>query len=289
MTVTSRLRSLLAGPPFIVADCYSALTARIVEHVGFQAAYMGGHATGMMHHAIPDHGVFTPTEMIDHAARVTEAVGIPVIVDADQAGESVADVRRSIRLYERAGVAGVHLEDEIPPKHSSWDGPLLAVEDMSARIRTAVEARTDADFVIIARSDELYSVGGGGTGALDEAVRRGVAYAAAGADVFLPTFATAEQVAVLTSEVPIPIAGYGTQLLPGLSFALATGWGVASAARIHRQWAITLLEEGDLPAHAYEFPDKASAIRQDEFDAVVERWAVATGRPLRPLPDPSEE
>jgi hypothetical protein len=182
----------------------------------------------------------------------------------------------------------VHIEDEIPPKHSSWDGPLLDVEDMSARIRTAVDARTDANFVIIARTDELYSVGGGGTGSLDETVRRGVAYAAAGADVFLPTFATAEQVAVLAHEVPIPIAGYGTELFPGLRFCLATGWGVASAARLHRQLATMLIEEGNLPPDAYEFPAKETAIRQSEFDDVVEKWAVSTGRPLRPPTDPAD-
>src|SRR5690606_35082148 len=87
-SASSTLRALLQGPAFIAADCYSALTARIVEHVGFSAAYMGGHATGMMHYAIPDSGILTPTEMVEQASRVVEAVSIPVIVDADQAGES---------------------------------------------------------------------------------------------------------------------------------------------------------------------------------------------------------
>jgi 2-methylisocitrate lyase-like PEP mutase family enzyme len=109
------LRSLLAaGEPFIAADCYSALTGRIVQQVGFPAAYMGGHATGMMHYAVPDCGVLTTTEMVEQAARVAAAISIPLIVDADQAGESVADVHRTIRAYERVGVAGVHIEDEIP-------------------------------------------------------------------------------------------------------------------------------------------------------------------------------
>src|ERR1700728_4584984 len=102
---------------------------------------MGGHATGMMHYAIHDCGIFTPTEMIDQAARVAEAISIPLIVDADQAGESVADVYRSIKRYERVGVAGVHLEDETTPKHSTYDGPLLTVTDMQARIEAAAQAR----------------------------------------------------------------------------------------------------------------------------------------------------
>lgn len=281
MTTASRLRTLIAGPPFIAADCYSALTARIVEQVGFEAAYMGGHATGMMHYAIPDNGVLTPTEMIEQASRVAEVISIPLIVDADQAGETVADVYRSIQRYEKAGVAGVHIEDEIAPKHSAWDGPLLPIADMSARIRAAVEARRSDDFVLIVRSDELYNVGGGGTGSLDEAIRRGVAYADAGADVYLPTFASEEQLASISREVPLPLACYGSPM-PGAAFSLSTGWGTASAARLHHQWATELMERGDLPSEAFEFPGKQEAIQQGPYDAVVEQWSRATDRPIRP-------
>jgi 2-methylisocitrate lyase-like PEP mutase family enzyme len=274
------LRLLMGGSPFIAADCNSALTARIIEHVGFEAAYMGGHATGMMHYAIPDCGILTPTEMIEQAARVVEAVSIPVIVDADQAGESVADVYRSIRRYEQVGVAGVHIEDEQTPKHSSFDGPLLPVEDMQARIAAAVQARRDPDFVVIARSDELYSVGGGGSGSLDEAVRRGVAYAEAGADAYLPTMAPPEDVPRIAREVPIPIVGYG-KLVEGLSFSLFTGFGTACAARSHLHWATHLREHGDVPPEAFEFPDKDELISQARYDSVVADWATRTGRPLR--------
>lgn len=275
------LRSLMAaGEPFIAADCYSALTGRIVQQVGFPAAYMGGHATGMMHYAIPDCGVLTPTEMIEQAARVAEAIAIPLIVDADQGGESVADVHRTIRRFEHVGVAGVHIEDEVTPKHSSFDGPLLPIVDMQARISAAVGARNDDDFVVIARCDELYSVGGGGSGSLEEAVRRGVAYAEAGADVFLPTFATEEQIPLITAEVSIPVAGFG-KLVKGLSFSLFTGWGTSSAARGHHQWATHLLEHGDLPPDAFAFPGKDELIDQAAYDQVVANWATGTGRPVR--------
>jgi 2-methylisocitrate lyase-like PEP mutase family enzyme len=275
------LRTLLEGDPFVVADCYSALSARIVEHVGFEAAYMGGHATGMMHYAIPDNGILTPTEMIEQAARVTEAVSIPVIVDADQCGESVADVFRSIRRYEAAGVAGVHIEDEQTPKHSPFDGPLLAIPEMQARIAAAAEARRDPDFLIIVRSDELYSVGGGGSGSVAEAVRRGIAYAEAGADVFLPTFATAEDIPMIAAAVPIPISAYG-KLVDGLAFSLFTGFGTSSAARAHLEWARYLKEHGDIPPEAFGFPDKDEVIGQGLYDGVITRWATSTGRPIRP-------
>jgi 2-methylisocitrate lyase-like PEP mutase family enzyme len=278
---TDALRSLIDdGTPFMAADCYSALTGRIIEQAGFEAAYMGGHATSMMHYAIPDCGIFTPTEMIDQAGRVADALTIPLIVDADQAGESVADVYRSVKSFERAGVAGIHIEDEIPPKHSSWDGPLLPIPDMQARIAVAAEARTDPAFVLIARCDELYEVGGGGTGSLDEAIRRGIAYAEAGADLYLPTFATQEQLTGIAAEVPIPLVGYGA-LLDGLRLALSTGWGVAGAARSHQQWAAHLREHGDLPPEAFGFEDKDALIDQGTYDQITTGWATRTGRPLR--------
>jgi len=281
MSIRQKLRSLMAGGPFMAAECYSALSARIIEEVGFPAAYMGGHGTSMMHYAIPDNGIFTPTEMIEQAGRVAEAIAIPLIVDADQCGETVADVYRSVRRYEHAGVAGIHVEDEIPPKHSKWDGPLLSIADMQARIRAAVDARRDPDFVIIVRCDELYAVGGGGSGSLDEAVSRGVAYQEAGADAFLPTFATEEQVAAIRAEVAVPIVGFGS-FMPGLDVVLSTGWGTASAARVHRQFATHLLEHGDLPPEAFQFPAKSELIRQDSYDALIEGWATSTGRSLRP-------
>jgi 2-methylisocitrate lyase-like PEP mutase family enzyme len=279
---TQALRSLVeTGTPFIAADCYSALTGRIVERAGFDAAYMGGHATSMMHYAVPDCGVFTPTEMIEQAGRVAEAITIPLIVDADQAGETPPDVYRSVKRYERAGVAGVHIEDEVPPKHSRWEGSLIPIADMQARIAAAAEARRDPAFLLIARSDQLYDVGGGGTGSLDETIRRGIAYAEVGADVYLPTLASQEQLDRIVAEVPIPIAGYGP-LLRGVTIALFTGWGVAGAARVHQQLAAHLRQHGDLPSDMpVGFADMDELIDQPLYDRIVESWALRTGRPLR--------
>jgi 2-methylisocitrate lyase-like PEP mutase family enzyme len=276
------LRALLTAPePFIAADCYSALTARVVEHVGFEAAYMGGHSTGMMHRAIPDNGVFSPIEMIEISGHVAEAIEIPLVVDADQAGETVADVYRSIRHYDRGGVAGVHIEDEIAPKHSAWDGPLLPIPDMQARIAAAVDGRQDDNFVVIARCDELYVEGGGGSGSLENTIERGVAYAEAGADAFLPTFATDEQMLAIAAEVPIPLGMYGP-IVPGMQFSLFTGFGTAAAARVHTELATYLLEHGEIPMEAVAFPDKDLLIRQGPYDDLVRAWAERTGRPLRP-------
>jgi 2-methylisocitrate lyase-like PEP mutase family enzyme len=278
---TEALQALVkGGRPFIAADCYSALTARVVEQAGFPAAYMGGHATGMMHYAVPDCGLLTTTEMVDQAGRVAASISIPLIVDADQVGESVADVFRTIRRYEQAGVAGVHMEDEINPKHSSFDGPLTPIADMQARIAAAVDARTDPAFLVIARCDEMYNEGGGGSGSVDETIRRGVAYADAGADAFLPTFASAADIARIADEVPCPIAAYG-KLEPGLTFSLFTGWGTASAVRAHQQWARHLFEHGDLPAEAFAFEGKDDLIDQAFYDGIIRTWAERTVRPTR--------
>ncbi|MFI5040797.1 MAG: oxaloacetate decarboxylase [Acidimicrobiales bacterium] len=283
MTPGARFRELLAGAPFVAADCYSALTARIVQDVGFPAAYMGGHSTSMMHYAIPDYGVFTPTEMAEIAGRVAEAIDIPLVVDADEGGESVASVHRSIRRYERAGLAGVHIEDEVDPKHSPWDGPLLPVPDLFARVATAVEARRSDDFVVIVRSNEFQVDNGGGTGSLDEMIRRARAAADAGADAFIPTFADEQQLAAIAAEVSLPLGGYQA-LIPGLRFTLFTGWGVWAAAHAHRHIAAHIFEHGDLPPDFGGDFERRKLTDQSEYDDVIRRWAERTGRPTRPLP-----
>jgi methylisocitrate lyase len=282
-TPGAQLRELLAGEPFIAADCYSALTARVVQDVGFPAAYMGGHSTSMMHYAIPDYGVFTSTEMIEIAGRVADAIEIPLVVDADEAGQSVASVHRAIRGYEKAGLAGVHIEDEIDPKHSIWDGPLLSIPELQARVETAVHARRSDDFVIIVRSNEFQVDNGGGTGSLDEMISRAVAAKEAGADAFIPTFADESQLAAIRAAVDIPLGGYQA-LIPGLQFTLFTGWGVTGAEATHRRLAMHILEHGDLPPDSRHDFQRRKLTDQTLYDEVVRRWTDRTGRPTRELP-----
>src|SRR5690349_15573467 len=103
---TTKLRELLESErPLLFPDCNTALTARVLETVGFHAGYAGGHSTGMMHYAIPDYGVLTPTEMIDQARRMCAVVDIPLIFDADEFGGTVPGAFRSVPLYIQAGAA----------------------------------------------------------------------------------------------------------------------------------------------------------------------------------------
>jgi 2-methylisocitrate lyase-like PEP mutase family enzyme len=282
LSQAQKLRDLIdRREHFIAADAYSALTGRIVERVGFKAAYLGGHSCSAFHYAIPDNGIFSQVEQLEQATRIAAAVNIPLIVDADTLGESVADAFHFTRRYERAGLAGFHVEDEVNPKHSSYAGSLLPVVDMQSRLEACVKARQDPAFVIIARCDELFTglYRGGGTGSIEEAVRRGRAYAEAGADVLVYPGATAEASAALVRSLTIPICVLGPTL-PGAAFTLHTGWGWTGAAQLHLERARKLMETGSLDVSPI-LEGKEQLIEQDLYDALIGEWAKKTSRPVR--------
>src|SRR5258706_3168428 len=158
MRPTTRLRQLLAQPGAIVAPGVAdALNARLVARRGFDAVYMTGAGTTATRLGMPDVGLLTMPEMVDNAARIADASGLPTISDADTGYGGVLNVRRTIQSYERAGVAAVHLEDQVIPKrcgHLSGK-QLVPVEEMIAKLKAATDARVDPDFVIIARTDAI--------------------------------------------------------------------------------------------------------------------------------------
>src|SRR5262245_61653469 len=134
-----KLRDLFqSGHHFIAADVYSALTGRIVERVGFKAAYLGGHACSAFHYAVPDNGIFSQVEQLEQASRIAAAIDIPLIADADTLGETVADAFHFTRRYVRAGLAGYHVEDEVNPKHSHYANGLLPIAEMQAKLEACV-------------------------------------------------------------------------------------------------------------------------------------------------------
>jgi len=183
MNSTTRLRQLLQQPGMLVAPgAHDVMSARIVEAEGFQAVYLGGFAASASMLGIPDHSLITMTELLAQARNVAAAVHIPIMADIDDGGGTPLSVRRTIRLAEQAGLAGVHVEDLIPGKHFlGHKDRLFSKEQAVNKIKAAVDARTDPDFVIIARSDAI------GVTSLDDALERGNAFAEAGADlIFLP-------------------------------------------------------------------------------------------------------
>src|SRR5215831_19602481 len=183
MKSTTRLRQLLQQPGMLIAPgAHDVMTARIVEAEGFQAVYLGGFAASASMLGIPDHSLITMTELLAQARNVAAAVNIPIMADIDDGGGTPLSARRTIRLAEQAGLAAVHLEDLVPGKHFVGHRDRLFPKEQAAdKIKAAVDARSDADFVIIARSDAI------GVTSLDDALERANAYAEAGADlVFLP-------------------------------------------------------------------------------------------------------
>lgn len=277
-----KLRDLFAsGEHFIAADAYSALTARIVEHVGFKAAYLGGHACSAFHYAVPDNGIFSQVEQIEQAARIAAAIDIPLIADADTLGETVADAFHFARRYARSGVAGIHVEDEVNPKHSTYVNGLASIADMQARLEACQKGAGDSGLVVIARCDELYpnAYRGGGTGSLEEAVKRGKAYIEAGADALVFPLATAEATAELGKALSKPIVVLGVPI-PGTACTLHTGWGWLGAAKLHLERARELFETGKVTADL-NVPEKNALIEQDLFDELIADWARKTGRETR--------
>ena len=178
--VTARFRALLAKPGCIVAPGVAdALAARLVALEGFDAVYMTGFGTSLTRLGVPDVGLITATEMVDNAMRIVDASGLPVIADADTGYGNPINMRRTIRDYERAGVAGVHIEDQTWPKRCGHlaGKRVIPTAEMVAKIKAACDVRVDADFTIIARCDAIAVEG------LEAALERGERYREAGADM----------------------------------------------------------------------------------------------------------
>lgn len=177
---TTRFRALVSQPGCIVAPGVAdALAARLVALEGFDAVYMTGFGTSLTRLGAPDVGLLTATEMVDNATRIVDASGLPVIADADTGYGNPINMRRTIRDYERAGVAGVHIEDQSWPKRCGHlaGKRVIPTAEMVAKIRAACDARADVDFTIIARCDAIAVEG------LAAALERGERYREAGADM----------------------------------------------------------------------------------------------------------
>ena len=177
---TARFRALMSQPGCLVAPGVAdALAARLVALEGFDAVYMTGFGTSLTRLGAPDVGLLTATEMVDNATRIVDASGLPVIADADTGYGNPINMRRTIRDYERAGVAGVHIEDQSWPKRCGHlaGKRVIPMAEMVAKIRAACDARADVDFTIIARCDAIAVEG------LEAALERGERYREAGADM----------------------------------------------------------------------------------------------------------
>ena len=196
------LRTMLEGDRIIVAPgAHSCISARIVEKVGFKAVYATGYGASASLLGQADVGLLTMTEMAEHMNNLVEAVSIPVIADADTGHGNVINTVRTIRRFEKAGVAAIQLEDQVMPKRCGHmlGREIVAMDEMVGKIEAGVKARQDDDLVIIARTDARTGYG------IDEAIKRGQAYAEAGADViFIESPETIEEMELINRSISKP-------------------------------------------------------------------------------------
>lgn len=229
MKRTTRFRQLVLAPEILLLPgVQDALTARIAVEAGFSAITCGGYATTATLLGAPDTSQLGMTEMADQYARICDAVDVPVFADADTGFGNVTNVRRTVRAYERAGVAGFFIEDQVYPKRCGHmpGKAVVPVEDMVAKLKAALDARQDPDLMIMARTDAL-AVNG-----LDDAIERGRLYRAVGADmVFVEAPTSVEQMRRICAEIDAPcmannVEGGSTPILPAAELQ-AIGYAVS--------------------------------------------------------------
>jgi methylisocitrate lyase len=223
MSPGRRLRHLWEQGAVPVPGVFDALVARIAERQGYRAIYLSGAAlsAGM---ALPDVGLVTLPEFVAAARTITQATSLPLVCDADTGFGEALHVERAVRLFESAAVAGIHLEDqELPKRCGHLSGKhLVAPETMAAKIKAAIAARNDPDFVLIARTDAR------GVSGFDDAVRRARIYLEAGADAIFPeALESADEFAAFAKAVPAPLVANMTEFgrSPSLDFATLAAMG----------------------------------------------------------------
>ena len=279
MSKSARLRALLRNPGLLIApEAYTVIAGKLAEARGFDVIYIGGNMMSMTYLGVPDWGVITTTDMVDIAGRIAREVSIPAIVDADQAGETSLNVYRTVRLYEQAGIAALHIEDSRNPKKmETWAGPggptttaLQSIEQMRERLEAAVDARTDRDFVIIGRTvaEDANAV-----------IRRGVAFAQAGADVVMNSLIgfSAEEINRIAREIPVPLLGIGvpkthlpnTRMKVNIYPNMVSGAAMALADAMFRE----LKENGEATPRAPLTQDVLSRVTNTAtYSELAKRW-----------------
>ncbi|MDR1922556.1 MAG: isocitrate lyase/PEP mutase family protein [Candidatus Adiutrix sp.] len=199
MTPTQKLRKLFQDLKLVTAPgAHDALTARVIEKCGFEAVYMTGYGQSASHLGRPDVGLMCYSEMLDRAANIVEATGLPVLADADAGFGDAVNVIRAVRGYQKAGAAAIQLEDQVSPKRCGHMAgrEVISKEEMLGKIKAAVDARFDPDFMIIARTDARTVHG------LNEALDRALAYEEAGADIiFVESPESADEMKAINAAI----------------------------------------------------------------------------------------
>jgi 2-methylisocitrate lyase-like PEP mutase family enzyme len=281
---TSRFKALLgARRAVILPGAPNALFARVIEDLGFEAVYVTGAGVANMSFGVPDIGLITLTEIADHVAAICDAVSVPVFADADTGFGNPVNVTRTVRVLERAGAAGIQIEDQVfPKKCGHFKGKdVIPLGEMVQKIKAAVDSRHDGDFQIVARTD-VRAVRG-----FDEAIERAHAFIAAGAD---STFVEAPvSVAELTAIGVLPVPQIANMVFGGVTPPVAQkdlaamGIGAVLYANAALQAALksvrevlgSLRQNGSLEEirdRLASFDERQRAVGKDHYDALEARY-----------------
>ncbi len=266
MKRTTKLRELLkSGESLFVPGCYNAMSARVLDKVGFPAIYMTGYGTSLSLLGMPDAGLATMTEMHMNARYIANAVSVPVIADSDNGYGNAVNTIRTVKEYVQTGVAAIHIEDQVIPKRCGHVAGrrVIPIDEAVGKYRAADYARKeiDPDFVIIARTDARGAHGG----TLDDAITRANAYLEAGADVaFVEGPTDVEEVKRICSEVKGPILYNQTGISPrftkeelqslGIAITIAPGATFRTTMMAIYDLAVAMRDEG--PIAEKRFNDK---------------------------------
>ncbi len=246
MKKTAKLQELFQREEiFVLAGGGCALHARIAEEAGYECAYMSGANTSATILGIPDAGLITMTEMVENAGRMANAIDIPLVSDSDQGFGNAINVRRTVQSFIRAGVSGIHIEDQPFPKRCGFvkGKEVVTIEEAAGKYRAAVDARNelDPDFVIIARCDARGAAGG----SVGETIERLQAYKEAGVDVLYPeALMNRDEVKEVRAAIDGPMMGTlgfldpapSLEELQDLGYAAAFYPGLIAQAGIRASW-----------------------------------------------------
>jgi 2-methylisocitrate lyase-like PEP mutase family enzyme len=286
MSIRKTLRALAeARRGVLVPGAFNALSARVIEDLGFDAIYVTGAGVTNMWFGLPDQGFMGLHEIADHTARIRDAVGLPLIVDADTGFGNALNVRHTVRVLERAGADCIQFEDQVAPKRCGhFSGKdVISTEEAVDKIKAAVDARTDADLLVMARTDAAATLG------FEAAIERAQKFSEAGADIlFVEAVTTAEQIRALPRRLAKPqlmnmvIGGktpiFGAEELAGLGYGIVLYANAAlQGAVAGMQKALTVLREtkriDEDPALVVPFAERQRLVRKPELDALEKRYA----------------
>ena len=268
----------------LVPGAFNALSARVIEDLGFEAIYVTGAGVTNMHFGLPDQGFMGLADIAEHTARIRDAVALPLLVDADTGFGNALNVRHTVRVLERAGADCIQFEDQVAPKRCGhFSGKQVIADDEAvAKIKAAVDARTNPDLLIMARTDAAATLG------FDAAIARAQRFAEAGADLlFVEALTSAEQLSALPKRLGAPLLAnmviggrtpiLGAPELSQLGYALVLYANAAlQGAVMGMQKALTALRDDkellESSGLVTPFAERQRLVGKPDWDALEKRY-----------------